>query len=72
MSLFKCPGCGCIENTATGDYWVPVGEGTEPKCSECATGKWHGLFHKQTPEEAGLVLDKLGYYSPTEEPNHDR
>lgn len=48
MSLFICPRCGCIENTATSDYWsvsanifhiewdesLKEFEG-KPLCSEC-------------------------------------
>ena len=48
MPLFKC-GCGTIENTAcTPESWGNVGEGKPPRCSECATGKWHGRFPKTT------------------------
>jgi hypothetical protein len=46
MSLFMCQKCGCVENTATGDYW-----GSDVKqCSECATGKWHGRFGKKSAD----------------------
>ena len=69
MPLFKCPRCGCIENTALGEYqWdehlkdpeAPITE----ICSECATGTWHGKFPKETPEQAGMVLLDDGYYGP--------
>ena len=75
MPLFKCPKCGCIENTALGEYMFkdPPEETLRDErgrvvewCSECATGMWHGKFPKQTPEEAGFVLlkDERGYYGP--------
>lgn len=43
MPLFRCTGCGCVENTAVGDFW---NNRSAPKCSECSTGKWHGRFEK--------------------------
>ncbi len=58
MSLFACSECGIVENTATGNYWVPRGEGQPPKCSQCATGKWHDLFPRRTPDEMGLYEDR--------------
>lgn len=63
MPLFKCSKCGCIENTACGNYWgLPPDE--PPTCSECDTGKWHGHFPKKTPEEMGYVpLDNRGFNS---------
>lgn len=48
MSLFICAKCGCVENTATSDYWAVVhnlfpieydeslkGYEGKPLCSEC-------------------------------------
>lgn len=69
MPLFKCPRCGCIENTALGEYQfediVEGDDGIIPEiCSECATGKWHGEFPKKTPEELGYVQLEDGYYGP--------
>jgi hypothetical protein len=29
-------------------------------CSECATGKWHGKFKKETPEDAGYEPEPDG------------
>ena len=43
MPLFVCDICKAKENTALGDYWNEVIR----KCSECATGKWHGKFPKE-------------------------
>lgn len=43
MSLFVCDRCGCVENTALGDYWGCA----EKVCSECSTGTWHGRFPKE-------------------------
>lgn len=43
MPLFICDLCGAVDNTALAEYWArPV-----KKCSECARGKWHGLFPKE-------------------------
>lgn len=67
MPLFKCSGCGAAENTALGDYWIPFSEDRAPKCSECATGTWHGRFPKRTPTEAGYIEGKDGFlYRPEE------
>lgn len=63
MPLFKCSKCGCIENTAVGDYWIRVNrDGKEPLCSECSFGKWHDEFPKQTPEELGMIKYTDGFY----------
>lgn len=63
MSLFKCSKCGCIENTATSDYWHQIyTEKQPPLCSECQTGVWHGIFEKKTPEEWGLMKQLDGFY----------
>ena len=69
MSLFKCSECGVIENTALAMYWSRSLDGLPPLCSQCHPdiGKWHGLFPRQTPEEAGLVLNDRGFYGPPEE-----
>ena len=58
MPLFKCEGCGCVENTALSNFWTrginwTTGEPVIPKppalCSECdpAIGTWHGEFPKR-------------------------
>lgn len=54
MPLFKCSKCGCVENTACGDYWVNAGRGKPVICSECSPliGKWHGRFPKEPADEA--------------------
>lgn len=47
-----CEKCGCIENTASGAYW-----GRDKKiCSECETGKWHGIFKKKSA--VGMFIDQ--------------
>jgi hypothetical protein len=46
MSLFECTECHCVENTAVGFYWEAQLKGQDPKCSECHTGEWHGIFPK--------------------------
>jgi len=52
MPLFKCSRCGSLENSA-----LTMGSWSNPPdkmlCSFCTTGKWHGMFPRQTPEEAG-------------------
>ena len=61
MSLYQCQTCGCVENTAVGDYWLAKVK----RCSECAFGKWHGRFPKQSAE--GWYYDASGHiYSPGE------
>ena len=50
--LFKCHSCGALENSAlTPGSWCNPPDGMT--CSECSTGKWHGLFTKVNIEEAG-------------------
>jgi hypothetical protein len=47
MPLFKCAKCGCVENTALGNYWGTYGDDhASATCSECHTGTWHGHFEK--------------------------
>lgn len=75
MPLFKCEGCGCIENTALGHYWDAwIGDGKlgngKHLCSECGDGTWHGRFPKRTPEEAGYVQLKSGFWGLPEWENH--
>lgn len=68
MSLFKCEGCGCVENTALcGLVWepdpssppgvFPVKERRKLICSECNPdiGIWHGAFKKIDADEAGYI-----------------
>ena len=64
MSLYHCEVCGCIENTATSNYWQTCGKGKEhlPKlCSECdpEIGKWHGRFPKESAD--GMLLGNDGF-----------
>lgn len=62
MPLFKCSKCSAMDNTATtSGYWWNKAQNLPVLCSECADGKWHGLFPKQTPEEAGYELGPHGY-----------
>ncbi|AUR81993.1 hypothetical protein NVP1017O_24 [Vibrio phage 1.017.O._10N.286.55.C11] len=48
MSVFKCQGCGCKENTACCNFHILASEGKKALCSECdpKIGKWHGRFKK--------------------------
>ena len=65
MPLFKCDKCGALENTALGNYWWAKSEGQDVECSECDTGVWHNQFPKETPEDAGYVLQSNGFYKST-------
>ena len=66
MSIFRCEKCGCVENTATSNYWEQKhpfdGQGPKPLlCSECdpEIGKWHGAFPKESAK--GMVLASDGF-----------
>ncbi len=68
MPLFKCSGCGCVENTALGEYWSRVCLDTlPPLCSECAFGQWHGKFPKQQVDETKYTVAENGMLQPKEE-----
>lgn len=56
MPLFECPRCGCIENTALGNYWTrPDGKSfhepncAPPACSVCGPA----IFPDGTPNPNG-------------------
>jgi hypothetical protein len=70
MSLFLCPQCGCVDNTAPAGYWgQKYSDGIQkPLCTECSTGKWHDIFPKQMPQESGhtAVGDDGFLYRPEE------
>lgn len=59
MPLFRCDTCGCIENTALGEYWLRDRDGKPVLCSECHTGTWHGRFKKRSA--AGMMVDQIGF-----------
>ena len=59
VPLFQCSKCGCVENTAVGNYWVPKSKGQPVTCSECHTGKWHGSFPKKAA--TGMLIDQSGH-----------
>lgn len=71
MPLFKCERCGCIENTATSNYWGRfLGEdGNDPVppapalCSACdpEIGKWHDIFLRQQASLLGYKLANDGF-----------
>ena len=64
MPLFICDGCGCVENTASSDFWIQRREGLpDRRCSKCRTGKWHGRF-PQRPYAGQKVI------SPSVPPEH--
>lgn len=69
MPCFVCEKCGCIENTACGDYWCNYALGQPVLCSLCSPiiGKWHGHFKRKkysgeqdilNPEVGNKFLDK--------------
>ena len=67
MPLFKCEKCGCVENTATSNYWTADLEGQPKLCSECdpEIGKWHGQFSKDSA--TGWKLGSDGFLYSEEE-----
>jgi hypothetical protein len=78
MSIFRCEQCGCVENTATSNYWAqqyPIdGSVEKPKlCSECdpEIGKWHGDFPKQSAK--GFLIGEDGFlYSKKDKVTHTK
>jgi hypothetical protein len=65
MPLFECSKCGIVENTAvTSGSWINKASGKPMLCSECADGKWHGLFPRQTVAERGYVKNASGFLEP--------
>lgn len=58
MSLFRCTVCGCKENSALGDFHGANMDKRPVRCSECATGTWHGRFPKVSA--AGMLIDNHG------------
>lgn len=64
MSLFACSKCTAVENTALGDYWRALMDHDPVLCSECATGKWHGLFPKRLLKDTDYVVRKDGTLEP--------
>ena len=60
MSIFRCDKCGCMENTALCNYW---NKGDGPAlCSECESGKWHGIFPKESAVGSFLGNDGFLYH----------
>ncbi len=56
--LFVCECCGCVDSIHATQQLTPGF-----KCSECATGSWHGQFPKEQydPEEHLDVLNRTGH-----------
>jgi hypothetical protein len=57
MPLFMCRKCGCVENTALGDYWLQnlqahkARKPLEALCSACLPGRtWHGEFDRKSAD----------------------
>jgi len=79
MPVFECDRCGCIENTATSNYWsrdfLHEGENYPALCSECdpEIGKWHGEFKKELAKDKGLWVGEDGFlYDPEFPPHHTK
>jgi len=67
MPIFKCEQCGCIENTATSNYWERQLENKSKLCSQCdpEIAQWHGEFERELA--AGFKLGADGFlYHPDE------
>ena len=63
MSIFKCEGCGCAENSALCRYNTTRYNDEPNLCSECdpKIGKWHSCFPKKKyQEEVNQVTNKGG------------
>ena len=76
MSIYRCSKCGCIENTATSNYWSrrhpsdDAGNSLPPLselCSECDPhiGHWHGVFKKTSAN--GFFLCSDGFLAHKDE-----
>ena len=64
MPLFICDACGCVENTATSDFWIQARQRLpDRRCSKCRTGTWHGVF-PQRPYAGQKII------WPAEPPKH--
>ncbi len=67
MSLFACTKCSAVENTACTSGYHGHKCRAEPipvLCSECADGKWHGLFPKRLLSETNYQVMPDGTLAP--------
>jgi len=65
MPLFECSQCHAVENTAcTSESWWHRANSKPMRCSECADGKWHGMFPKKLVSETRYVTDAQGFLEP--------
>lgn len=55
--LFVCEECGAIDSVHATQQLTPGF-----KCSECATGNWHGQFQKEiwTADNPTPVINRVG------------
>lgn len=83
MPLFMCRVCGCVENTALGNYWSAGDRAIwkdedvgKPTCSECApkfyedgTPTEYGKWHGRFPKQpaTGMLIDQDGHLWSIEE-----
>ena len=60
MPLYVCAECNTVENTALGSYYADRHAGRPPRCSQCATGEWHGRFPRREydPEADGDIRNR--------------
>lgn len=65
MPLFKCSKCGCVDNTATGNFWTARYTKKQPLCCKCdpKIGKWHGRFKRENAD-GKYVENKDGFLEP--------
>ena len=56
MPLFVCDDCGCVDNTATSDFYRQAQEGSPKRlCTFCRTGTWHDRFPRE-PQNSRKVI----------------
>lgn len=77
MSLFQCEKCGCVENTATSNYWFRKDKTSACKgqklCSACDPdlNKWHGVFKRMYLPKGQFHTNQQGNLTHTESGKDD-
>ena len=82
MPLYRCDNCGCVENTAFGNYWSKDNAKVWPAeylgkalCSECGppayvdgTKTQYGKWHGRFKKRSadGMLIDQNGHLWPRE------
>jgi hypothetical protein len=83
MPLYRCEKCGCVENTALGNYWSRNIKSIWPDeflgkalCSECSPQVFRdgtrsdlGEWHDEFPKRSadGMLIDQEGFLWSREE-----